>query len=338
MAKLLESINIGGLEIRNRVAMPPMCLFCADEGGIATDFHVMHYGARAYGGVGLIIVEATGVENAGRITNQCLGAYDDGQVAGLSRIAGAIKAGGAIAGIQLGHAGRKCMADVPEVFAPSATRFDDKDKMPKEMTVADIDRVVQAFGDAAARASRAGFELIEIHGAHGYLISTFMSALSNKREDEYGGSHENRARILGRVIDAVRANFTGAICVRVSASDFAEGGNTPEDVAAMLNCVKDKGIDIVDVSAGGAVPAKPYVYPGYQVKFAEIIKALTGLPTMAGGLLTSPMHMEDIVATGRADMVFVGRELLRNPNFVLLAAPQLREEADWPQQYKRAVV
>jgi len=338
MAKLFEGIKIGGLEIRNRVAMPPMCMYSANLGGHASNFHEMHYGVRAFGGVGLIIVEATGVENAGRISSQCLGAYEDGHIEGLSRIVAAIKAGCAVAAIQLGHAGRKCMSGALEIFAPSAVAFDDKHKVPKEMTVDDIDRVVQAFGDAAARAGKAGFDMIEIHAAHGYLLSTFMSPLSNLREDEYGGGYENRVRFLGRVIDAVRGNFDGAVCVRVSAGDFAEGGNGPEDVAAMLNCVKDKGVDIVDVSAGGVVPAKPDVYPGYQVKFAEIIKGTTGLPVMAGGLLTAASHMEDIVANGRADMVFVGRELLRNPNFVYLAAGQLGVEAQWPKQYERAVV
>ncbi|MCL2377108.1 MAG: NADPH dehydrogenase NamA [Defluviitaleaceae bacterium] len=336
MSKLFESITIGGLAIKNRIVLPPMCMFVADEGGHATDFHPMHYAARAIGGVGLIIVEATGVENAGRISNNCLGAYEDGHIAGLTRIADAIKAYGAVAAIQLGHAGRKCTSNVPEVFAPSAVAFDDKDKTPKEMTAEDIDRVVAAFGDAAARVAKAGFEMIEIHGAHGYLISTFMSPLANKRTDEYGGSHENRARLLGRVLDAVKANFSGAICVRVSASDFVEGGNTPEDVAAMLNTVKGKGIDILDVSAGGVAPVMPNVYPGYQVKFAEIIKEATGIPVMAGGLLTAPTHMEEIVTNGRADMVFVGRELLRNPNFVIDAAKQLGVNIELPKQYARA--
>ena len=334
MAKLFESITVGGLEIRNRVVMPPMCMYSADLGGHASDFHVMHYGARAVGGAGLIIVEATGMENSGRISNHCLGAYEDSHIDGLSRIAAAVKAAGAAAAIQLGHAGRKCTADVPEIFAPSAVAFDDKHKTPKEMTVADIDRIVQAFGDAAARAGKAGFDMIEIHGAHGYLISTFLSPLTNMRRDEYGGSYENRARLLGRVLDAVHANFNGAVCVRVSASDFAEGGNRPEDVAAMLNCVKDRGIDIVDVSAGGVVPARPTVYPGYMVKFAETVKQLTGLSVMAGGLLTQPTHMEDIAANDRADMVYVGRELLRNPNFVHLASAQMGVKAGWPKQYK----
>jgi len=330
MAKLFEGIRIGKLEIRNRVAMPPMCMYSADYSGHATDFHTMHYGARAYGGTGLIIVEATGVENAGRISNHCLGAYDDGHIDGLTQIAAAIKDGGAVAAIQLGHAGRKCTADVPDIFAPSAIAFDDKHKMPKEMTAADIDRVVRLFGDAAARAAKAGFDMVEIHAAHGYLISTFLSPLTNTRSDEYGGNHENRVRLLGRILEAVQENFDGAICVRVSASDFAEnGGNAPEDVAAMLNYVKDRGIDIIDVSAGGVVPAKINFYPGYQVKFAETIKELTGLPVMAGGLLTQSAHMEDIVANGRANMVFVGRELLRNPKFVNLATDK------WPKQYER---
>jgi NADPH2 dehydrogenase len=338
MAKLFESIVIRGTEIRNRVVMPPMCMYSADLEGMASDFHGMHYGARAFGGVGLIIAEATGVEKAGRISDQCLGAYDDAHILGLSRIAAAIKAGGAVAGIQLGHAGRKCTADVPEIMAPSPVAFDEKSRVPREMGLEDINRVVRLFGDAAARAAKAGFDFIEIHAAHGYLLSTFLSPLSNLRRDEYGGTKENRVRLLGRVLEAARTNFDGILCVRVSADDFAEGGNRPGDVATMLNLVKDKGIDIVDVSAGGVVPAKPHIYPGYQIKFAETIKHLTDLPVMAGGLLTSPGHMEDIVTNGRADMVYIGRELLRNPNFVHLSAGQPGAVANWPRQYERAVV
>ena len=318
--------------------MPPMCMYSAPD-GLVTDFHVMHYGARALGGAGLIIVEATGIAACGRITDNCLGIYDDSQIPGLSRIAAVIKAHGAVAAIQLGHAGRKCTAQVPEIIAPSPLAFDPDDaayRMPRQMEHADIDTVVEAFKNGARRAAQAGFEMLEIHGAHGYLLSTFLSPLSNQRNDEYGGSTENRARIVGRVVQAVREVFSGPVCLRVSAEDYLPQGNRPADMAAMINSIKAQGIDILNVSSGGVSPAILPLFPGYQVKFAETLREMTGLPVIAGGLLTSPQHMEDIVANDRADMVFVGRELLRHPHFPLWAAKQLRAEYPWPKQYERA--
>ena len=335
MSKLFEAINIGGKEIKNRLVMPPMCMYSADTQGHASDFHPMHYGARALGGVGLIVVEATGVMANGRITNNCLGAYQDSHIEGLSRIAQAIKANGATAAIQLGHSGRKCTADADNILAPSPIAFDDDSKTPKQMDEADINELVEAFGAAAARVDKAGFDMIEIHSAHGYLLSTFLSPLSNKRDDEYGGSYENRVRLLQRVIKACRANFSGAIAVRVSADDYDENGNTPKDMAEMLNLVKE-GIDIVDVSAGAITPTRPTTYPGYMLPLAEHINKATGLLVMGGGLLTSPQHMEEIVHNNRAQMVFVGRELLRNPHFPLQAAVELKADIKLPMQYERA--
>ena len=335
MSKLFESYTIGGLEVRNRIVMPPMCMYSATDGK-ASDFHTMHYGARALGGVGLIIVEATGVAPCGRISDNCLGAYDDSQTEGLARIAATIKAYGATAAIQLIHAGRKCTAQVPAILAPSAVAFDDNSRVPEAMSIADIDEVVGQFKSAARRAAEAGFEMAEVHGAHGYLLSQFMSPLCNKRTDEYGGSHENRARLLGRVLEAVRQAFPGPVGIRVSAEDYMPEGNRPADVIAMINSVKHYGIDIVDVSSGGVVPVPPPTYAGYQVKFAEMVKEHTGLPVMAGGLLTSPLHCDDVVSNGRAEMVFVGRELLRNPHFPLYAARELGVQLPWPKQYTRA--
>jgi len=335
MSKLFESITINDLSIKNRLVMPPMCMYSAKEGHVS-DFHVTHYGARAIGGVGLIIVEATGVASCGRITDDCLGIYEDSHTEGLARIASVIKTYGAAAAIQLGHAGRKCTAGVPEILAPSAIAYDGKYKVPREMGQADIESVVQEFKSAAGRAAQAGFDMVEIHGAHGYLLSTFLSPLSNKRVDEYGGSHENRARLVGKVVKAVKEVFPGPVCLRVSSEDFLPEGNRPADIAMMINSVKAHGIDIVDVSAASVAPAKFPVYPGYQVKFAEEIRELTSLPVMTGGLLTSPFQMEEIVANGRADMVYVGRELLRNPQFPLWAAKKLGVDQVWPKQYERA--
>jgi len=312
-------------------------MYSAPDGNVA-DFHVMHYGARSFGGAALIIVEATGVEPRGRITDNCLGIYSDSHIAGLSRIVSAIKAGGAVAAIQLGHGGRKSTATggVSEIIAPSAIAYDDKYRTPKAMDDNDITTVIAAFKEAARRAQAAGFDMVEIHGAHGYLLSTFMSPLSNKRSDRYGGGHENRVRIVGEVLNAVKSVFSGVICIRVSAEDYLPEGNHPADVAAMINIVKAGTLDLINVSSASVAPARFPFFPGYQVKLAEQIKQLTGLPVIAGGLLSSPEHMEDIIANGRADMVYVGRELLRNPHFPLFAAQVLRSDFPWPKQYERA--
>ena len=325
---LFEPIKLGNLEIKNRIMMAPMCMFVA-KNGIADDFHFTHYTARAMGGVGLIVMEATGVEESGKITNNCLGLYRDDQIDGLRNIVLSAKKYGTKMGIQLGHAGRKCTASVDKIYAPSPIPFDDKSKMPTEMTHADIKRVVDAFGKSAERAKSAGFDLIEIHAAHGYLLSSFLSPLSNERTDEYGGSPENRVRFLKEVIAAVKANFDGTLTVRVSAEDYVAAGNRPKDVAAMLNLIKSD-IVAVNVSSGGVVDAPISLYSGYQLDFAHTIKELTGLPVIAGGLLTQPEHLEEIVHSGRADMVFVARELLRNPNFALRAAYELDAKLDWP--------
>ncbi|MCL2619095.1 MAG: NADH:flavin oxidoreductase/NADH oxidase [Defluviitaleaceae bacterium] len=323
------------MRVRNRIAMPPMCMYSAQDGR-AGDFHATHYGARAIGGVGLIIVEATGVTANGRISDNCLGIYDDGFVEGLGRIAAAIKAYGAAAAIQLGHAGRKCLAAVPQIVAPSAIAFDTNHKTPAEMSRADIEELLESYRTAARRAGEAGFDMVEIHAAHGYLLSTFLSPLSNRRGDEYGGSAENRARLPGRVVDAVRQSFGGSVGIRISAEDYIPEGNRPEDLAEMVNMFKAKGVDVVNVSSGGVAPAALPVFPGYQVRFAEAVRERTGLPVMAGGLLTSPRHCEEVVANNRADMVYVGREILRNPHFPLQAAHELGADFPWPKQYVRA--
>jgi len=337
MSKLFNNYTIGKLEIKNRLAVPPMCMYSAKDGH-ASDFHTIHYGSMAIGGAGLIIVEATGVSPCGRITDNCLGAYEDSHIESLKRIADAIKSGGSVPAIQLNHAGRKCTADVPEIYAPSAIAFDSSYRVPIEMNQKGIQTTIDAFKSAAKRAGEAGFEMIEIHGAHGYLLSSYLSPLSNKRTDEYGGSHENRARIVGQVIKAVKEVFKGAICLRVSAKDFVDGGNNTSDVGTMINSIKNNGIDIVNVSSGAVAPVTSAIpiYPGYQVKLAEEIKSITGLPVMAGGLLTSPLQMEEIIANERADMVYVGRELLRNPHFPLLASNELKAKMPWPVQYERA--
>lgn len=335
MSNLFKTIRIGNVEIKNRLVMPPMCMYSADHQGNSQDFHLIHYSARAIGGIGLIILEATGVEDAGRITQHCLGLWNDKQLEGIKKIAYTTKSQGAAIGIQLAHAGRKCdVGSVDEIYAPSQLAFSEKYRQPKKMDKFDIQRVVEAFGEAAGRAKIAGFDIVEVHAAHGYLLSSFLSPLANKREDEYGGSYENRARILGEVVSSIKSNFNGLIIVRISAKDYADFGNRPEDLAKMINIVKNKGIDMLDISSGGvSANERRSIYPGYQLQLAETIKKYSNLPVIAGGLLTSPHHMEEIISNNRADMVYVGRELLRNPHFAFLAAKELRYALDLPSQY-----
>lgn len=335
MAKLFDKINIKDLTAKNRIVMAPMCTYSADNNGLVQDWHQLHYATRAVGGCGLIILEATAVESCGRISDRDLGIWKDEHIEGLSKITKAIRDNGSVPGIQLAHAGRKSSVFSEPVIAPSAVAFSDEYKTPVEMTVEDIKRVVKSFKEAAERALKAGFEVVEIHGAHGYLINEFLSPLTNKREDAYGGSKENRVRFLGEVITAVREVWNKPIIVRVSAEDFQDGGNHPEDLAEMLYLVKDFGVDLVNVSSGGVVNVAPKAYPGYQVEFAEKIKNITTLPVMAGGLLTTPQQCEDVVSSGKADMVFLGRELLRNPYWPLKAAHDLKADIKWPVQYER---
>ena len=334
MAKLFESLDIGKMKIKNRIVMPPMCVYSADEDGVAKDFHLVHYGARALGGVGFIIMEATGVSNAGRITNNCLGLWNEEQADAIKRIVDMGKSAGCKMGIQLQHAGRKCeVSSVDEIFAPSAISFGGKYRTPKEMTKSHITQLVEDFGNSAKLAEKAGFDAIEVHGAHGYLISTFLSPLSNKREDEYGGTPENMARIARQVLASVRANFSGTVGIRVSAEDYAPGGNSPEDMANLINFFKDE-LDFIDVSSGGVVDMeKRAFFPGYQTTYAEIIKKAVDIPIITGGLLHEPEHMEAILSNDRADMVFVGRRLLADPAFPLFAAKKMGVDVKWPKQY-----
>jgi NADPH2 dehydrogenase len=335
--KVFTELEIGNTKIKNRIAMPPMCTYSAGEDGFVEDFHVIHYATRAIGGVGLIILEATPVEKSGRISGNDIGIWSDLHIEGLTRITKQIKENNCVAGIQLGHAGRKCGAKAEKViYAPSPIAFSDEYLVPTEMTLEDIKRVVKAFEEGARRAKLAGFTFIQIHAAHGYLLSEFLSPLANKRTDEYGGSFENRVRFLGEVIDAIKNVFDGTLCIRVSAEDYSPEGNKVEDMITMINMIKDKGIDIVDVSTGGVAEVPISAYPGYQIKHAEAIKHGCNLPVIAGGLIVNHTQLEEIVSNGRADMVYVGRELLRNPYFALKASHDLKGNVDWNKAYERA--
>lgn len=338
MVNIFSRYKIKNLHIKNRIVMPPMCMYVAPETGMVTDWHMIHYATRAVGGVGLIIIEATGVAPEGRISSNDLGIWDDEHVPGLQSIVKAVHENGGKIGIQLNHAGRKCEAKGMNIEGPSVIPYDENSKTPREMTKADIADTVNEFRNAAVRADKAGFDLIQVHAAHGYLLSEFLSPLTNKRQDEYGGSHENRARFLGEVLDAVRSVWPTEkpIEVRVSAEDYGEGGNQPEDLATMLNLIKNKGIDSVNVSTGGVIPVVPKAFPGYQVPHGEIIKRLTSLPVAVGGLLSDPADVNGIIEQEKADQVYLGRELLRNPYWPLHAARTLGLELEWPAPYKRA--
>lgn len=338
MSRLFSNYIIKDLELKNRIVMAPMCIYSADEDGKAQEWHLLHYASRAVGGVGLIIQEATAVEARGRISANDLGIWDDSQIEDLKNIVDTCKRYGAKMGIQLGHAGRKCEAGNERIIAPSPIAFSEEYRVPNEITKKEINEVIQSFKNAAKRCVEIGYDVIEIHGAHGYLINEFLSPLTNNRTDEYGGSKENRARFLKEILHAVREVWTPEklLILRVSAEDYDEKGNHPEDLADLINLVKDEGVDMVDVSSGGVISVAPNAFQGYQVKFAEVIKEKTNLPVIAGGLIIEPHMAEEILQNRRADLVFFGRALLRNPYWPLNADNELSNIAIWPKQYERA--
>ncbi|WP_413308997.1 NADPH dehydrogenase NamA [Bacillus sp. 1P10SD] len=336
--KLFSPLTIKGVTLKNRIVMSPMCMYSShNEDGHVQNWHRTHYTSRAVGQVGLIIVEATAVTPQGRISPQDLGIWSDEHIESFKELVGLMKEHGAKTGIQLAHAGRKAVLE-GEIIAPSAIAFNEKSKTPKEMTVTDIKETVEAFKKGAARAAEAGFDVIEIHGAHGYLINEFLSPLSNKRTDEYGGSAENRYRLLREVIAAVKTVWSGPLFVRVSAHDYHEDGLTPEDYIVFADWMKEQGVDLVDVSSGAVVPAHIHVYPGYQVKYSETIKNGAEIPTGAVGLITTGIQAEEILQNDRADLVFLARELLRDPYWPRTAAKELGVTIEGPKQYERGWV
>ena len=336
--KLFSPITIKGVTLKNRIVMAPMCMYSShNEDGHLQNWHRTHYTSRAVGQVGLIIVEATAVTPQGRISPQDLGIWSDEHTDGFKELVNLMKEHGAKTGIQLAHAGRKAVLE-GEILAPSAIAFNEKSQTPKEMTIAEIKETVEAFKKGAERAAKAGFDVIEIHGAHGYLINEFLSPLSNKRTDEYGGSAENRYRLLREVIDAVKTVWSGPMFVRVSAHDYHEDGLTPEDYIVFADWMKEQGVDLVDVSSGAVVPAHIHVYPGYQVKYSETIKNGAGIPTGAVGLITTGIQAEEILQNDRADLVFLARELLRDPYWPRTAAKELGVTIEGPKQYERGWV
>lgn len=336
---LFDSFSIDHLTLRNRIVMSPMCMYSAEQDGLATDWHLVHYATRATGQVGLIIIEATGIEDRGRISANDLGLWNDVQGESLKKLVNAIHSQGAAAAIQLNHAGRKSEVPYLEPVAPSAVPFSDQHRRPQSLTKDGISQVIENFVSAARRAVAAGFDAIEIHAAHGYLLNQFMSPLVNRREDEYGGKPANRVRLLGEVLTAVKAVVPSElpVWVRVSAEEYESGGNDAEAVAAMLNEIKGKGLAAVHVSSGGVTPISVRAYPGYQIGFAQTIKDRTGLPVIGGGVITEPQQAEQVLKAG-IDLVFLGRELLRNPYWPLQAATVLKERIEWPVPYEQARV
>ena len=352
MALLFEPLSIRSIQLKNRIVVSPMCEYSSED-GFANDWHLVHLGSRAVGGAGLVIAEATAVSPEGRITPDDLGIWKDAHVDFLKRITGFITAQGSIPGIQLAHAGRKASHSSPwkgnrpltheeggwTTLAPSAIAFKEGDPLPEAMSIEDIEQLKKDFRDATIRALEAGFKIIELHAAHGYLLNEFLSSLSNHRTDNYGGSFENRVRLLLEVVDIVRSVFTEALplFVRISATEWVDGGWNMEDSVQLAKLLKDRAVDMIDCSSGGNTHSqKITVRPLYQVPFAERIKKETGILTGAVGLITTAEKCEEILRRGQADLVIMARQLLREPYFPLHAAKQLNTDIPWPVQYERA--
>ena len=352
MPKLFTSLKIRGIELKNRIVVSPMCQYSSID-GFANDWHLVHLGSRAVGGAAMIITEAAAVSPEGRISPDDLGIWKDEHIVFLKRITDFIKSQGTIPGIQLAHAGRKASHSSPwkgnkalaideggwDTFAPSAIPYKSSEPSPKEMSPADIKKIIADFGDAAKRAVQAGFEVIEIHGAHGYLIDEFLSTLSNHRNDEYGGNFENRIRLVLEIVTVVRKIIPDSmpLFVRISATDWVEGGWDISDSVKLAKVLKEMGVDVIDCSTGGNSPdQKIQVAPMYQVSFAEQIKKDTGILTAAVGLITTVDEAEGILTNGRADLVLMARAFLRDPYFPLHAAKETGTDIEWPEQYQRA--
>jgi NADPH2 dehydrogenase len=327
---LFESFSLKNLKLDNRTVMAPMCMYESDTNGMANDFHVIHYATRAIGGVGLIIQEATAIDPDGRISPNDLGIWSDEHIEGLKMIVDTVHRYQTPIGIQINHAGRK--ACVENKIAPSAIAFNDE-TLPQAMDEDMINQVVYQFREAARRAHSAGYDMLELHAAHGYLLFQFLSPLSNKRNDQY----KNGVELLKKVILSVKEVWPEhkVLAIRVSAYEYVEGGVTPQMISKVLNEVKDLGIDLVDVSSGGNVLAKIKPYPGYQLEFAKIIKEMTGLPVIGGGMIEDLQSAEKAINDEQCDLVFFGRLLLRQPYYVINHAKDLGVEVNYPKPYKR---
>jgi len=353
MTHLFDRLGIRDITFANRVFVSPMCEYSSTD-GFSNDWHLVHLGSRAVGGAGLVLTEATAVLPEGRISPQDLGIWKDDHIEPLARIVRFIHEQGSAAGMQLAHAGRKASTYAPgkghgripegeggwnNVVAPSALRFTEGYPMPQALSIDGIQNIVSAFAAAARRACEAGFRVIEIHAAHGYLIHEFLSAISNQRTDAYGGSFENRTRILREIVAAVRDSWPerAPLFVRISATEWIDGGWDIQQSVELARQLKELGADLIDCSSGGNVAhAKIPVGPGYQTQFAEQIRREAGILTGAVGMITSPVQAEHIMVTGQADAVVIAREFLREPYWPLRAARELGQAISWPVQYLRA--
>lgn len=352
MSKLFSNLSIRNLTLKNRIIMSPMCQYSAHD-GFATDWHFVHYTSRAVGGVAAVIQEATAVCPEGRISYGDLGIWKDEHISKLKEIVAAIEENSSIPGIQLAHAGRKASCELGwkggeqikegenswQTVAPSPISFYETDNTPAELTEIEIEKIIYDFALAAQRSITAGYKIIEIHAAHGYLIHQFLSPLTNQRNDQYGGTFENRIRLLIKIVDAVwlLLDEDHSLWVRISATDWVDNGWNPEESTQLASLLKDKGVDVIDVSSGGNLPhVRIPVGKNYQVPFAKEIKSRTGMLTGAVGLITEANQAEEILQKEEADLIFIGRELLRDPYFALHAAKSLGDDLKWPLQYERA--
>ncbi len=353
-SSLFSPFTIRDVTFRNRIGVSPMCQYSCED-GFATDWHLVHLGSRAVGGAGLVMVEASAVTADGRISPQDMGIWKDAHMEPLARCARFIERQGAVPGIQLAHAGRKASTPPPwqkrdpltpeeggwrPIWAPSAIPFDAKSPTPDALTTTHITEIVEAFAAATKRSLQAGFRFVEIHSAHGYLLHEFLSPLSNRRTDDYGGSFENRTRVVREVVQAVRNAWPAnlPLFLRISATDWAEGGWTPDDSVELAKMVKPLGVDLLDCSSGALVPhVKIPTGPGYQVPFSERIRREAQISTAAVGMITEPTQANQIIEQGKADMILMAREFLRDPYWPLHAAKELGQKMAWPVQYERAV-
>jgi len=352
MSKLFSPIAIKGVTLKNRIIVSPMCQYSAVD-GFASDWHLVHLGSFAVGGAALILIEATGVSPEARISPSDLGLWKDEQMEKLMQINTFIKQQGAVPGIQLAHAGRKASTMVPwvgrdavklkdggwQTIAPTAIPYADNYPKPVALDMEGIQKVILDFKTATQRAVKAGFDVIEIHASHGYLLHQFLSPLSNQRIDSYGGTFENRTRLLLEVLDGVRSVLPKEkpLFVRIPGSDWAENGWTPEDAVTLAQILKDRGVDVIDVTSGGVVShQKITVGPAYQTPFAAKVKRETGALTSTAGLITNAVQAESILVNEEADLIMIAREFLRDPHFPLRAAHELKVNIAWPVQYERA--
>ncbi len=335
---LFQPLHFGGLALRNRIVVPPMCQYTATPDGMPTDYHLVHYGSRALGGAGMLIIEATAVEPDGRISGRDLGIWSDEHVPALSRIARIIEEFGCVPAIQLAHAGRKCLPEAERMVAPSPIPFAPDKRVPAELSIAEIDGLVQSFAVAAKRAVAAGFKVLELHAAHGYLLHEFLSPLANQRQDEYGGSLQNRLRFPLQVAQVVRQAIPkyAMMTVRLSGDEFAEGGYSLPEMVQMSEAFVEAGCDMVHMSSGGSVPVRPEVWPGYQLQYARAVKQTVRVPVIGVGLLDKVELAEFALREGFCDLVAVGRGILRDPNWPVAAAQLLGAEPPVPENMQIA--